>query len=98
MRRRRFLCLAAATLALAAPSAGQAAPPQELDTSPTGGEAPATARAESGKKLPFSGLDLALLTAGGGPLLLIGVSLRRRRPAAKVKPAQEDLAHARVAG
>lgn len=28
--------------------------------------------------LPFTGLDLALLTAGGGPLLLIGLGLRRR--------------------
>jgi hypothetical protein len=30
------------------------------------------------RNLPFSGLDLALLTAGGGPLLLIGFALRRR--------------------
>lgn len=30
------------------------------------------------KRLPFSGLDLALLIAGGGPLLLIGAGLRRR--------------------
>lgn len=28
--------------------------------------------------LPFTGLDLALLTLGGGPLLLIGFGLRRR--------------------
>ncbi len=28
--------------------------------------------------LPFTGLDVALLTAGGGPLLLLGVALRRR--------------------
>jgi hypothetical protein len=40
---------------------------------------PGSASAErSEPKLPFSGLDLALLTAGGGPLLLIGVGLRRR--------------------
>lgn len=32
----------------------------------------------SGRKIPFSGLDLALLTVGGGPLLLIGIGLRRR--------------------
>lgn len=32
----------------------------------------------SGRRVPFSGLDLALLTFGGGPLLLIGVGLRRR--------------------
>jgi hypothetical protein len=30
------------------------------------------------RKIPFSGLDLALLIVGGGPLLMIGVGLRRR--------------------
>ncbi len=34
--------------------------------------------ASSSRKIPFSGLDLALLVVGGGPLLLIGVGLRRR--------------------
>lgn len=87
MRRRLSICLAAAALALLFTGAGQAAPPQEPITS-TGGNAPA--RAERGRKLPFSGLDLALLTAGGGPLLLIGVRLRRRHAAPKVQPAQED--------
>jgi hypothetical protein len=33
---------------------------------------------ESSDGLPFTGLDLALLTVGGGPLLLIGFGLRRR--------------------
>jgi hypothetical protein len=33
---------------------------------------------QTGRKVPFSGLDLALLTAGGGPLLLIALGLRRR--------------------
>jgi hypothetical protein len=32
----------------------------------------------SGGKIPFTGLDLALLIMGGGPLLMIGVGLRRR--------------------
>jgi hypothetical protein len=32
----------------------------------------------SGRTIPFTGLDLALLTVGGGPLLLIGLGLRRR--------------------
>ena len=32
----------------------------------------------SARRLPFTGLDLALLTVGGGPLLLIGIGLRRR--------------------
>ena len=43
--------------------------------------AAAHARAErSGgdRLIPFTGLDLALLTIGGGPLLLIGLGLRRR--------------------
>jgi hypothetical protein len=89
MRRRLSICLAAAALALLFTGAAQAAPPQEPITS-TGGNAPAAARVESGRKLPFSGLDLALLTAGGGPLLLIGARLRRRQTAPKVQPAQED--------
>jgi hypothetical protein len=38
----------------------------------------------SSRKIPFSGLDLALLTVGSGPLLLIGIGLRRRlSPAAR---------------
>lgn len=32
----------------------------------------------SSRTVPFTGFDLALLTVGGGPLLLIGVGLRRR--------------------
>jgi hypothetical protein len=32
----------------------------------------------SSRTVPFTGLDLALLTLGGVPLLLIGVALRRR--------------------
>ena len=38
------------------------------------GAAPASASAGS---LPFTGLDLALLVAGGAGLLVLGVSLRR---------------------
>jgi hypothetical protein len=38
------------------------------------GAAPAVASAGS---LPFTGLDLALLVAGGATLLVLGVSLRR---------------------
>lgn len=94
MRRRHLVCLAAATLALAAPGAGQAAPPQELKTSPTVETNSAAPKADGGRKLPFSGLDLALLTAGGAPLLLIGASLRRRqlkpKPKPKLQPAQEE--------
>ena len=90
MRRRRLtVCLAAATLALLAAHAGQAAPPQEEPRS-SGTNVPATAKKAGGRTLPFSGLDLALLTAGGGPLLLIGVSLRRRQPAPKVAAAKSQ--------
>lgn len=39
---------------------------------------PARTAKRPSRKIPFSGLDLALLTVGGGPLLLIGVGLRRR--------------------
>jgi hypothetical protein len=45
-------------------------------------QAPVTPKAltteRSSRTLPFTGLDLALLTVGGGPLLLIGIGLRRR--------------------
>lgn len=34
--------------------------------------------AVTARKIPFSGLDVALLIVGGGPLLLIGIGLRRR--------------------
>jgi hypothetical protein len=36
------------------------------------------AKERPARKLPFTGLDLALFTVGGGPLLLIGIGLRRR--------------------
>ena len=84
------VCLAAAALALLATGAGQSARPPEEPPSRTGGSAPAAERAETGRKLPFSGLDLALLTAGGGPLILIGASLRRRQAASELKAARED--------
>jgi hypothetical protein len=37
-----------------------------------------TAAGRSDRRVPFSALDVALLVAGGGPLLLIGAGLRRR--------------------
>ena len=43
--------------------------------------APTVHRVVAGKserRVPFTGLDVALLTIGGGPLLLIGMLLRRR--------------------
>ena len=33
---------------------------------------------KSERRVPFTGLDVALLTIGGGPLILIGILLRRR--------------------
>lgn len=36
------------------------------------------AASRSDRRVPFSALDVALLVAGGGPLLLIGAGLRRR--------------------
>lgn len=46
---------------------------------PQGGE-------QSDPTIPFTGLDVALLIVGGGPLLLIGIGLRRRlSPAARAE-------------
>lgn len=91
MRRRRLIvCLAAATLALSTGGAVQAAPPQEVSANPSAGTSPTGSTRERDRKLPFSGLDLALLTAGGGPLLLLGAALRRRRSELKVKRANEE--------
>jgi hypothetical protein len=36
--------------------------------------------------VPFSVLDVALLVAGGGPLLLIGAGLRRRIVSTRSEP------------
>jgi hypothetical protein len=38
------------------------------------------------RRIPFTGLDVALLTLGGGPLLLIGLGLRRRLAASAGQP------------
>jgi hypothetical protein len=56
---------------------------------PAAGEAAPTSRASkrSDRRVPFSALDVALLVAGGGPLLLIGAGLRRRVTAASQAPA-----------
>ena len=45
---------------------------------PAGVTPRATSLSKRSSRLPFTGLDLALLTVGGGPLLLIGIALRRR--------------------
>jgi hypothetical protein len=90
VRRRRHLGLAAATLTLLIAGGAQGAPPQEVKTNSGTEPAAAQAKSDDGAGLPFSGLDVALLLAGGGPLLLIGASLRRRRPKPSVQTAQEE--------
>ena len=90
MRRRRNFCLAAATLALLAAGAAQAAPGLESRAESGTGQTSVGAKTAHGGGLPFSGLDVALLAAGGGPLVLMGMSLRRRRPKVAVKPAREE--------
>ncbi len=40
--------------------------------------APASEPKRSTRRLPFTGIDAALLIVGGAPLLLIGAGLRRR--------------------
>jgi hypothetical protein len=47
---------------------------------------PPRAARKDARRVPFSGLDVALLIAGGGPLLLIGAGLRRRLATARVEP------------
>ena len=90
MRRRRLFCLAAATLALLTTgAAAQAAAPHESTTKASAQHSQARAGTADGG-LPFSGLDVALLVAGAGPLLLLGMRLRRKRPNAAVQPAQEE--------
>ncbi len=58
---------------------------------PVGAATPAPEARGDGRRVPFSGLDLALLIAGGAPLLLIGAGLRRRLASA---PAEAPAAGA----
>jgi hypothetical protein len=63
--------------ALRNPSIPGYARPERLGRSPQAFEAPAAEpAANDGRTLPFSGIDLALFGAIGGPLLLIGGSMR----------------------
>ena len=48
----------------------------EADAAPA--PKPVATPKRSARRIPFTSLDLALLTVGGGPLLLIGIGLRRR--------------------
>jgi hypothetical protein len=41
---------------------------------------------QSERRVPFTGLDLALLIVAGGPLLLIGIVVRRRVTPAAAEP------------
>ena len=56
--------------------------PIGVSPSAEGAPAPAAPSRRPERRVPFSALDVALLVAGGGPLLLIGAGLRRRGPAA----------------
>jgi hypothetical protein len=54
-------------------------PRKPIAVAPAGEAArPPRAAKRSERRVPFSALDVALLVAGGGPLLLIGAGLRRR--------------------
>jgi hypothetical protein len=88
--RRLIVCLAAVTLALSLTGTAAAVPLPELTAPPSGEKATAPAAREHDRALPFSGVDLVLLAAGGAPLLALGAGLRRRRAAATVSTTRED--------
>jgi hypothetical protein len=52
--------------------------PAQAEADATPAPRPVATGRGSDRRIPFTGLDLALLTVGGGPLLLIGIGLRRR--------------------
>ena len=66
--------------ALNNPSLPAYARPERASRTPQSRPAPAVApkaSVDDGLSLPFTGLDLALLGAVGGPLLLLGAGMRR---------------------
>jgi hypothetical protein len=62
------------------PSIPAYARPERVPPRPPARPAPVVPKTsvESGRSLPFTGFDAALLGAVGGPLLLLGAGLRRR--------------------
>ena len=61
------------------PSVGTEEHPREpIRVSQASEAAPAHATGKTDRRVPFSALDVALLAAVGGPLLLVGAGLRRR--------------------
>ena len=52
-------------------------PAAQTKTPATTAEAPATTVSDNGGKLPFTGLDIALMVGAGGLLLLLGFGMRR---------------------
>src|ERR687897_2072647 len=52
--------------------------PAQAEAEATPPPRPAATGKPSSRRIPFTSLDLALLVVGGGPLLLIGIGLRRR--------------------
>lgn len=84
MRRKQLAGgLAVAAAALALPATGATARPRAVEQGygAVGGLAhtlhPAAAAPARGSSLPFTGLDLGLIAAGGGGLLLLGAGLKR---------------------
>lgn len=62
-------------------------PRKPIAVAPAGEAAqPVRAAKRSERRVPFSVLDVALLVAGGGPLLLIGAGLRRRMVSTRSEP------------
>lgn len=91
MRPRRVtVCLAAVTLALSLTGTAAAVPLPELTAPPSGEKTSAPEVREQDRVLPFSGVDLVLLAAGGAPLIALGAGLKRRRAAAAVTTTRED--------
>jgi hypothetical protein len=88
--RRLTVCLAAVTLALSLTGTAAAVPLPELTAPPSNEEAAVPTARERDRVLPFSGVDVVLLAAGGAPLIALGAGLRRRRTAATVTTTRED--------
>lgn len=60
--------------------------PAQAEARETVTPTPAAAKSRPDRRIPFTGLDLALLIVCGGPLLLIGIGLRRRLSPAAHSP------------
>jgi hypothetical protein len=77
-----FVLVPAAALAAGSPTDAQYTP--VLQQVSVGGGPPPSSAGGSGGGLPFTGLDVALLAAIAGGLLLAGLLLRRHRPTTEI--------------